>query len=385
MEISRLNPTHIEELTELWGECFVIPYEQASLWVDEKSIRNCIGAFEKGRLVSVLSISSFESYIRGKVLPLSGIGGVATLPEYRGKKYVHDLLSEAIKISKEKGMVFSALYPFSFGFYRNFGWELAGFRRRYKIETDNLPKFPEVENVKKISLADWKTVKNIYEKFACQFTGPLKRTEERWESVIFGTKDLTYLYVWEDKEREGYVLYTIERTPVNRIVVKEMISLSTSAYKGLLGLFSRQSMSIQEVEWTTPLEDDLNFILPNPRVNCQIEPTFMLRIIDLEKAIKKLPFPMEVKEKIKIKVIDPNANWNDGIWKLEIKDGKGNIEKSEDWDISLNITTLCQIISGILSPQKAYKLKTIDVKNTESLEKLERIFPTYPTFCWDYF
>jgi len=144
-------------------------------------------------------------------------------------------------------------------------------------------------------------------------------------------------------------------------------------------------MSIQEVEWTTPLEDDLNFILPNPRVNCQIEPTFMLRIIDLEKAIKKLPFPMEVKEKIKIKVIDPNANWNDGIWKLEIKDGKGNIEKSEDWDISLNITTLCQIISGILSPQKAYKLKTIDVKNTESLEKLERIFPTYPTFCWDYF
>ncbi|MGB4645155.1 MAG: sterol carrier protein domain-containing protein [Dictyoglomaceae bacterium] len=111
----------------------------------------------------------------------------------------------------------------------------------------------------------------------------------------------------------------------------------------------------------------------------------MLRIIDLERAIKELPFPMEVKEKIKIEVIDPNASWNSGIWELEIEDGKGNLEKSENWDISLNITTLCQIISGILSPQKAYKLKTIDVKNTESLEKLERIFPIYPTFCWDYF
>lgn len=389
MKIESLNPSYINELTELWSQSFILPYEQVSTWVNEKSIRNCIGAFENNKLVSALSIIPFDFYIRGRILGLSGIGGVATLPEYRGKNYVHTLLKESIRISREKELIFSSLYPFSFEFYRIFGWELAGFQKRYKRKTYNLGKFKEIENVKRIPLEDWKLIKPVYEKYAKNFTGPIRRTEERWESIIFRNRTLTYLYVYEEEgEIRGYLLYSVEKdSNMNKILVREMITLNISAYKGFLGLFSKQSMNIEEVEWTTPLEDLLPYIVPNPRGECVIEPTFMLRIIDVKKALSFLKYDEKIKEKVTIYLEDEYADWNNGVWEIEIENGEGNIKKTDtqDYDIALNINTFTQIVAGNLSPKKAYTLGLIETKDYKTVEKIEMIFPKYPTFCWDYF
>ncbi|MEN2983413.1 MAG: GNAT family N-acetyltransferase [Dictyoglomaceae bacterium] len=385
MEIRRLSSEDMDELSELWSQAFVLPINQVSSWINEKSIQNCIGLFEKNKLVSALSIIPFDFYIRGKVLPLSGIGGVATFPEYRGKKYIHHLLSEALKISKEKGLIFSMLYPFSFEFYRTFGWELGGFQKRYIRRTSTFPKFDEMEKVRRIPLEDWKIIRRIYERFAINFTGPLKRTEERWENLIFRGRDLTYLYIWEDGEPQGYLLYNIETVPIRRIVVKEMICLNISAYKGFLGLFSRQSTNIDEVQWVTPMEDFTPFILPNPRGECTIEPTFMIRIVDLEKTLESFSFPENLYEILKIEVKDLYGVWNNGVWEIEVKDGKGKIEKGKDWNISLSINTLSQILSGILSPKIAFQLGLLEIKDYKDVEKFDKIFPVFQTFSWDYF
>ncbi|MCX7845710.1 MAG: GNAT family N-acetyltransferase [Dictyoglomaceae bacterium] len=385
MEIRNLTLENIDELVELWSQSFVFPLDQVSSWISEKSIKNCIGVFERNKLISALNIIPFEFYIRGKVLPLSGIGGVATFPEYRGKSYIHNLLTEALRISKERGLIFSMLYPFSFDFYRTFGWELGGFQKKYVRKTYTLPKFEEIKNVRKIPLEDWKIIKEIYEKHAVNFTGPLKRTEERWENLIFRSRNLTYLYLWEDGEPQGYLLYTVELTPIRRIIVREMICLNISSYKGFLSLFSRQSMSIEEVQWNTPVEDQISFVLTNPRGECIIEPTFMIRVIDLEKVFENLSFPEYLEEIFRIEVKDSYGTWNEGVWEIEIKNGKGKIEKGVEWDISLSINTLSQIISGTLSPKTAFQLGLLEVKNSKVIEKFDEIFPPFKTFSWDYF
>lgn len=386
MEIDILNPSHMDELIELWSQSFLLPYKQVT-WVNEKNIRNCIGIFEKNKLVSTLIINPFEVYIRGKLFTLSGIGGVATLPEYRGKNYVHILLKEAIKISKSKDLIFSALYPFSYEFYRLFGWELSGLQKRYRVKLNFIPKFKETEKVKKIPLSDWNCIKPVYEKYAKNFSGMLKRSDERWENHIFWTKDLTYLYVYEDIDLEGYVLYQVVKGSINKINVREIIALNTSAYKGLLGIFSRQSVNIEEVEWIAEINDSLHLILPNPYIHCNIEPTFMLRVIDLKKAIEGMLFLEDIKENIFIEIKDNYAEWNNGVFKLIIQDGKGFLEKENNhkWDISLSINTLSQIISGFISITKAFNLGLVEVNDKNIILKLNQIFPTYPTFSCDYF
>jgi len=385
VEINILNPSHMDELIELLSQSFLLPYKQVT-WVNEKSIRNCIGIFEKNKLVSALVINPFEVYIRGKLFTLSGIGGVATLPEHRGKNYIHILLKEAIKISKDRGLIFSSLYPFSYEFYRLFGWELCGFQKRYRVKLRLIPKFKETEKVKKIPLTDWNYIKPVYEKYAKNFSGMIKRSDERWENNIFWTKDLTYLYVYEDIDLEGYVLYQVVKGSINKINVREIIALNTSAYKGLLRIFSRQSINIEEAEWIAEINDSLHLILPNPYIYCNIEPTFMLRIIELKKAIEGMSFVEDIKENIFVEIKDNYAEWNNGVFKLIVEDGKGFLEKENTsyWDISLSINTLFQIISGFISITQAFDLGLIEV-NKKIILRLNKIFTTYPTFSCDYF
>ncbi|MQK95182.1 GNAT family N-acetyltransferase, partial [Escherichia coli] len=158
-------------------------------------------------------------------------------------------------------------------------------------------------------------------------------------------RTLTYLYIYEDeREIEGYLLYKVEKKDINKIIVKEMITLNISAYKGFLGLFHKQSMNIEEVEWISPLDDPLPYILPNPRGECRIEPTFMLRIIDAEKALTSINYNEEIKEKIIINLKDEYAEWNNAIWELEIEKGKARTKKvsTQDYELALNINTLAQ-------------------------------------------
>lgn len=70
----------------------------------------------------------------------------------------------------------------------------------------------------------------------------------------------------------------------------------------------------------------------------------------------------------------------DRKWKSKVRK-KRNLEP----EIELSINILSQIIAGTISPQKAYELGYITVNNFNSLDKFNKLFPEYPTFCWDYF
>lgn len=233
----------------------------------------------------------FEFYLRDQIFPLAGIGGVATFPEHRGKNYVHHLLSESLKISREKGLIYSMLYPFSFEYYRIFEWEMAGFQRRYIRKLVSIPKFKEMDYVKR---GDWKSLKifeEIYEKYAKNFTGMLKRNSQRWERLFSSQSPFTY--------RRFSSFYSS----------KSQRRLLYRAY------FHAK--------------------------NCRFR-----------KGSKKLNFPKDLEGKINIEVRNEYAKENDGIWEIEIKEGKASIEKGDKKDISIGINILSQIFAGVLTPKK---------------------------------
>ncbi len=71
------------------------------------------------------SISTYPYQIRfdGKSVGMSGIGFVSTLPGYRRRGAIRGCFEQAFREMKELGQVFSALYPFSVEYYRQFGYE----------------------------------------------------------------------------------------------------------------------------------------------------------------------------------------------------------------------------------------------------------------------
>ena len=82
---------------------------------------------DTGKISQHVMIVPHTIHFDGNLHKMGGIGGVASLPEFRYGGGVQQLLRWSLQLMKERGYIFSELAPFSFAFYRKCGWEW-GFR-----------------------------------------------------------------------------------------------------------------------------------------------------------------------------------------------------------------------------------------------------------------
>lgn len=81
-----------------------------------------LAVFEDGKPQSSCAVHTMSENVRGKVYPMGGVGGVATLPQGRRKGYVRNMMSYGFELMREQGMVISTLYPFRESFYERLGY-----------------------------------------------------------------------------------------------------------------------------------------------------------------------------------------------------------------------------------------------------------------------
>lgn len=97
-----------------------------------------LGMFDGERAVgSAYSIEMTQS-VRGKVLPMGGVAGVTSMPTYRRRGHVTQLLTELFSLMNNAGMVVSTLYPFRESFYERKGYVTFVQRKRLKAKISNL-------------------------------------------------------------------------------------------------------------------------------------------------------------------------------------------------------------------------------------------------------
>src|SRR5699024_10388426 len=100
---------------------------------------------------------------------------VATWPEYRRQGMIKHLLRLALYYMRENGQTVSFLAPFSFAFYRKYGWELAFSEKHYSIPMAHLQKSWDAKGyVRRIS-RDTSLLNRIYNTYAKNYTGMLIR------------------------------------------------------------------------------------------------------------------------------------------------------------------------------------------------------------------
>lgn len=76
-------------------------------------------------LIAQVVAICYASYHNGVSVGALGIAGVASSPEHRRAGAVRAIFNHLFSIAGEKGWELSYLYPFSFRYYRKFGYERA--------------------------------------------------------------------------------------------------------------------------------------------------------------------------------------------------------------------------------------------------------------------
>ncbi|HEX2354921.1 MAG TPA: GNAT family N-acetyltransferase [Micromonosporaceae bacterium] len=79
-------------------------------------------AFDGDAAQAAASAVPMRQNVRGAVLPMAGIAGVAAHPLARRRGHVRALLTRLLAESRDAGNVVSALYPFRASFYARFGY-----------------------------------------------------------------------------------------------------------------------------------------------------------------------------------------------------------------------------------------------------------------------
>lgn len=345
------------------------------------------GVFEGEDLQAKLTIHPFQVYLHGEVLDMGGIASVATWPENRRKGHVTTLLKNALEVMKEAGQTLSLLHPFSIPFYRKYGWELYSEYKEYEIPVRQLPPRRDVPGRIVRGIEDISILGPIYEAFAARYNGTMAREEDWWERSVMQDYGFSAVYYSETGEPQGYVLYKLKD---RELLCDEFVYLNEEARSALLTFFGQHDARIDRVKMTfIPCDDQLPFMLTDPRIKQEIHAYAMARIVDIKAFLKKYPFTDHHPGELTLRVEDASASWNEGVWRIKVNEqGRADVimlpESSEDADLSADIQTLTALFMGYKHPLELHGMNRLRGAISQ-VKRMDSMIPAGQTFLLDFF
>lgn len=397
MDIRQLRDEDFEQKLEL--SMYAFQYE-ASVERREELRQmfqpdNVWGAFEGDELQAQLTLLPLQTYINGQVFEMGGIAGVSTWPENRRQGLVDQLLRHTLQLMKDSGQTVSFLHPFYFPFYRKYGWELYIEYKKYSIPTALLPKKVQTAGQIRRGVRDHEVLASVYAEYASRYNGTLVRDAHWWKATVLKPEGLkTAVYYDEHEAAKGYVLYTVKERELN---IQELVHLDEQARRALWTYIANHDSMVDQVKLQGPADDALPYLLHDPRIEQQIVPYFMARIVSVKEFLEQYAFEKGVVESIRVDVKDSICPWNQGVWDVLIdEDGHAQVVPHEGQPdgvqediqqysgIQLDIQALTAVLMGYKRPAELQQCEYIKGK-AEAVALLERRIPRRGTYLMDFF
>ena len=392
MDIRQITEEGWPDALALWAQAFEGGAVAAPAWDDEfeelkTGASPTFGIFDENGLQAAVLINAYESYFGPDViLKMGGIGGVACLPASRGKGYARAGIRHALAQMRDAGQVVSALYPFSFAYYRKFGWEWVGVKRWYVVPTGGLLAGPETENVRAATPEDRPKIEALYAQYARGYRGMLLRPDKVWTRMMKdGKEKRTYTYLYEqDGQAEGYLTHRGNKEETR---IREFVALTPRAERGLLGLLKRHEMQVKKFTWRAPDNDALWLRYPYyDDIETKIMPTVQGRVVDAANALAALKPANLENGAFTFALTDEHADWNAGTWRVEIEAGNVAVRPTNDApDVSLDIPAFSQAFFGVPNLNQLRDADCLQVHNESQFARFAALLSGPPVFLSDDF
>lgn len=355
------------------------------------------GAFDtSGNLVSGLAINPYTMRMNGHNVKMGGIALVATLPEARGQGLVNKIMEKAFPEMIDTGQTFSYLFPFSYSYYRMFGYEICNTNNNVKIPIAQFKNYPYPQNIQQHKPSnDITPFVNIYETFAEKRNLSFVRSQKNWEDMLnrdhFKNLDFTYLNYDETGIPNAYVLYKAEKIGDHQhtVRVNELCWSNPSGLHSIFGFFGKLSAEYDSVSWNAPSDINVHALFPESYApSWQKHSSGMNRILSVPAALKTLRAPglgAISSGKVVIEVTDNYWHANTGSYLIEWDSTHiTKVEKtSANPDMSTSIQTLAQLVTGYLTPAEAMLKMDTSIYSNQLL--LDALFPRQLLYMYEGF
>ena len=285
------------------------------------------------------------------------VGGVSTQPTHRREGHVREILDQAFREARDYGWAVSHLHPFSFVYYRKFGYERICDHLIAEFPVEKLDFVPRsaagFEQAKaKEQFQEAAVVYNAFSagRMAMPKCVNLERfpVEKPENGVLFLHRDaqgLADAYVTLTVRKEFYVNHMRN----GLLTVKEFAYLRPDALRAILSFLRMYEGEVDGVRFDNmAMAPEIDFLLRHYlHTTYQIVPDIMARILNPEALLRANSYPREAGA-FTLRVMDP-CGVASGAWRVCYEAGEAAVERldnSESCDIDCDVTALSPLMYG---------------------------------------
>ncbi|GBG94449.1 acetyltransferase [Ligilactobacillus salitolerans] len=347
------------------------------------------GIKSSGHVSSGLYSIPFTVDFYGQRFSMNGIGDVATAPEHAGTGGAGTLLQAALDEMWNNQVTLSYLAPFSFAYYRKFGYEQVFSHMQYSLASKDVPVHRRKTGVQvtRRSLKDGVTeAAEFYVQQAdAGLKGGLVRDDWWWNYLPLKNNWQIGLAYDQQDQLQGYVIYELSQT---LLTVKEILATTTSALQELTSFIFNHKNSVLQINFDCPDPTYHGDLLADPySLTSQVVPYMMARIVNLKDFLQRYPYRQKGFTPITLPVFDQNLPQNTGLWQISAAKGQVQVDRTEllsTSTASLTIQQLTKILFGTSSPQLLVKTGQVQLA-AKTVADLSKIIVNEPPQMVDYF
>ncbi len=341
-------------------------------------------------------------HLQGATLPAAFIGGIGTEPEYRRAGLVRAIVTAMAEEADRRAIPISLLHPFSFAYYRRFGFERVADHRVLEFPMSALHIFERNPNLRRATDADRPTLAALYNAFAEGRNLLPVRNEGYPFPTAADAHARTYITCDENGTPDGYITlegekyYSINRMVSVNLHVYETVFLSPAALDRLLGFLRMYEGELETVK--------IHNCAMSPEVELRLRhymhtaitviPDLMARINDVEAVLAAVRYPTEAGSFTVHSTETPGSPWSSlarkttGVFRVDYEGGVGTVTRLADnvpADLTADIGALTQLIFGYESGGYATARYTPGVTFHTTAPDFFRAFPRRPGGVFEHF
>jgi len=408
MIVRKIRPEEVKRTMELFAISFEFAnnieksaqeiYEEVSTHPNDREDfywQERWAAFEDDdkTMMSYFIAQPFPIVFDGQTYDMRGIGGVATLPQYRKSGGIRGCFEVALPSMYRDGVAFSYLYPFSSVYYRKFGYEMGCEKLQYHVNLSHLKPFKVSGKCYLVEPGNFmlEDIKEIYRAWQGKYNMMIANEdyEYAWVEKSNPVKEQVFTYVYKNEAGKpmGYmsVKQTVEADGRN-VTADRLVFTCPEGLKGLLNILISLGTDHAHATFNVPADADLTLILPEwsmGAIALRKIWTGMVRVVNVEKVLRGARYIGS--GVVRIGISDPQIPENNGVFEVKFADGfcRDVVRRDAPADITMPINEFSRLIIGTGDVTSLIYMDRVTVHNPSA--PLEKVFYKKPNMILQYF
>ncbi|MEH2063314.1 MAG: GNAT family N-acetyltransferase [Nostoc sp.] len=347
------HPEDIQQFGYILEQCFISTVSGEKVYINLIGVENFRIIRGLEQLVGGLATLDMGQWWGGVRVAMTGIAAVGIAPEYRGSGAAIALMQHTLKELYARGVPISALYPAVQSLYRKVGYEQGGSWCIWEVATRNIQVREQPLALEPIVNINHQVFHELYQQQARLTQGYLDRHPAIWERLIQpDDQETVYAYFIGTKDQpQGYIIFTQERTEDGEILwVKDWVLHTVAAAQTFWSFLANHRSQIHRVRWKSSVIDSLTLLLPEQTAKIWRESRWLLRVIDVVKALEMRGYPLGIQAELHLEIQDNLLTENNGKFILSVANGRGEVTRGGKGELQLDIRELASLYTSLFTP-----------------------------------